>query len=169
MQVQQILQKFDELFQVAQQKYPQANLKKPAVVFTTKGKAAGRAWKNGSKVEFNTIIAKNATETNQDFTNTISHELAHIVQYALNPQSKPHGVEFKKIHRSLGGTGETYHQYSVQGVTGLRTVKRYSWVCDCKTHEVTAHKNKKMLGGMQWGCFYRCSACGSKVLPKDFI
>lgn len=169
MQVQQILQKFDELFQVAQHKYPQANLKKPAVVFSTKGKSAGRAWKDCSKVEFNTIIAKNATEAGQDFTNTISHELAHIVQYALNPRSKPHGVEFKMIHRSLGGTGETYHQYSVQGVTGIRNVKKYSWVCNCNTHEISAQKNASMLKGMQRGSCYTCLVCKTKVLPKHFI
>lgn len=163
MQKQEILQSVEKYIKIANERF-NVNLSVPPVEFTTRGKCAGKAYSIG-KLQFNTVIAQNATEAGQDFNNTVSHEVAHLVQFKLYPRSKPHGVEFKRIHRMLGGTGDTYHRYSVQGVTGLR--KKYQWVCDCRTHEVGEVKNKRMMTGFELGIKFRCSGCKSVVLPKN--
>lgn len=163
MQKQEILQSVEKYIKIANEKF-NCNLSVPPVEFTTRGKCAGRAYRVG-KLQFNSVIAQNATQAGQDFNNTVSHEVAHLVQFKLYPYSKPHGTEFKKIHKMLGGTGETCHRYSVQGVTGLR--KTFPWVCSCKTHEVSSVKNKNMLQGMEFGMKFRCSRCKSVVLPKN--
>lgn len=163
MQKQEIIQSVQKYIELANQKF-NCNLPIPPVEFTTRGKCAGKAYRIG-KLQFNSVIAANATAAGQDFNNTISHEISHLVQFKLYPFSKSHGSEFKKIHRLLGGTGETYHRYSVEGVTGLH--KKYEWVCDCRTHLVGSVKHKRMYTGFQVGIKFRCSGCKTVVLPKN--
>jgi predicted SprT family Zn-dependent metalloprotease len=56
--------------------------------------------------------------------NTITHELAHIVDYVMRGTSD-HGHRWQAIHRALGGTGEQYHQIDTTGLG--RALTRYEY------------------------------------------
>ncbi|BBA65193.1 SprT-like protein [Xanthomonas phage XacN1] len=85
----------------------------PKVSFFAKGRMNGWAKQGSWEVQFNT---HNASQVPEEFRNTVSHEIAHMVDYALRGRSG-HDRIWKAIHRSLGGTGTRCSQYGI-------TVKR---------------------------------------------
>ena len=143
------------------------NLKVPKIEFYQKGCAAGRAHMSASgdqKCSFNEILAK---ENSKSFKNTISHEVAHLVTYKLYPKATPHGPEFKKIHRLLGGKGERCHSYNTASVKVYKTVKRYIYSCGCGTsYDLTSGKHLKAFTGRSW---YSCRICDTKLVYTNKI
>ncbi len=85
----------------------------PKVTFFAKGRTNGWAKYGSWEVKFNT---HNASQVPEEFRNTVSHEIAHMVDYALRGRSG-HDRIWKAIHRTLGGTGTRCSQYGI-------TVKR---------------------------------------------
>jgi SprT protein len=137
-----------------QQKYPE--FKEPKVEFFNTTKCAGKAYYLSHKVSFNTVLAKDNPD---EFENTISHEIAHLVTKMIYPNAKQHhGPEFKKVHQWLGGTGSTYHQYDTSGVK-VRKVKTYTYVCMCQKHKVSA----KLHSLVKQGNMYKCASCGQCI------
>lgn len=109
---------FDKL---ARDKYPAyAVTPVPSLTFFTKGQCNGRADRVKWNVELNTHIA--AQTGAATFANTVSHEIAHMVDYALRGRSG-HDAQWKAIHRSLGGTASRCSQYGsgVKAIAGRRT------------------------------------------------
>lgn len=119
-----------------------------------KGTAAGTCWSLGNKyvLTYNVGIAKkNGIEA---FNNTITHEIAHMIQKIVAPHAKQaHGPEFKRIHKALGGTGKTYHNYDIQGLR-KRKVKRHVYDCGCTEHQLTTGLHNKIvkLSGRGFSC-----------------
>jgi predicted SprT family Zn-dependent metalloprotease len=71
------------------------------------------------EIELNPSLFNRINEAEQ--YNTVSHEIAHVVDYFLRGDSN-HDYIWQNIHRLAGGTGEQFHKYDV---TGLRNnVKR---------------------------------------------
>lgn len=79
----------------------------PKVSFFSKGHANGWAKQLSWEVQFNTHTAAQVPEA---FRNTVSHEIAHMVDYAMRGRSG-HDRIWKAIHRSLGGTGNRCSEY----------------------------------------------------------
>ena len=105
---------FHEYDAKARAKYPAyAARPVPKVTFFAKGNTNGLAKYDDWEVRFNT---HNASQVPEEFRNTVSHEIAHMVDYALRGRSG-HDRIWKVIHRSLGGTGTRCSQYGI-------TVKR---------------------------------------------
>lgn len=80
----------------------------PSLAFFTKGRMNGWARQIAWRIELNTHVA---TQLPEAFENTVSHEIAHMVDYAIRGRSG-HDRSWKAIHRSLGGTGKRCTQYT---------------------------------------------------------
>lgn len=128
----------------------------PAVEYFSKGVKAGQAMIRLHKVRFNEVLA---AENGEAFDDTISHEVAHIAQYIMHPRSQPHGAEFKRIHRALGGSGNTYHSYNVASVKRYRKGSKV-FTCGCNRKIVLTPE--KSLSAMVYKNII-CTVCKSKV------
>lgn len=132
------------------------NYTQPYVEYFSKGVKAGQANIRTNKVLFNEVLA---VENGEAFDDTISHEVAHIVQYHLYPRSQPHGAEFKRIHRALGGTGNTYHSYNVASVKRYRKGSKV-FTCGCNRKIVLTPE--RSLSAIVYKNIV-CTKCKSKV------
>lgn len=149
-EVYSVVQKANSLFKL--------DIKNPQVNFYTKGRAAGLAYRSGDRVEFNSVIAK---ENSESFKEVIIHEIAHIVTWKLYPYAKQsHGPEFRYICRVLGGTGNTYHNFSVENVSRKNVKTRYTYKCDCKTHDLTKKMHENIISSLRK---YSCKECKSLI------
>lgn len=131
--------------------YPKvAKAPMPQVRMFARGAVAGRAHRNGSMVEFNTAIA---AANGVAFTETIIHEIAHIIQYMINDPRKiqPHGREFHSIMQQLNnGKSSRCHSYEVPGYVQFE--------CSCKTYCVSPQKASKMRRSLS---SFFCKKCKS--------
>ena len=120
-QLEALFRKYDEK---ARAMYPAyARFPVPKLVFFQKGRHAGLA-EFGAKwtVSINEYIA---SQNMTIIENTVSHEIAHMVDYAIRLRSG-HDAHWKRIHRSLCGNGERCYNSAGQTVTtipGRRTTE----------------------------------------------
>ena len=97
------------------------------LVSTRKSRVAGYAWKSkvDSRVEYNLTFA--ITAGIDTFTETVVHELAHIVCFRLYPQAaQAHGPEFRYIMGKLGYSGDTYHTMNTRVAKAASTEAKSS-------------------------------------------
>lgn len=112
-----IMQKFREIDAKARNMFPAyAEKPVPNVSFYVKGTTGGLAYRHTWEVRFNTHVAAQAPEA---FIDTISHEIAHMVDFAIRGRSG-HDSFWKVLHRKLGGSGSRCALYSRE-VTPMRT------------------------------------------------
>ena len=83
---------------------------------------SGKAIPETLTLKLSTPIMERASKEEQD--DTISHEVAHLVDYVMRGKSD-HSYIWRKVHMALGGSGKTYHNINVKGLG--RTVKRYEY------------------------------------------
>lgn len=138
------------------------------VTFDLKGGRAGTAQYSRSgdhKLRFNRKILM---ENSEEFLNdTVPHEFAHLVTYALygtdrdhkgRRKIKPHGDEWKRVMRLLGYKPSRCHNFKVEKA---RTVRRkYEYSCGCQVHKLTAVRHNKIKSGRS---HYLCNRCGKKL------
>jgi predicted SprT family Zn-dependent metalloprotease len=117
--VQAVKKKFGELVQQAIDIYPQHRtaLQNITLCTTLTGTKAGEAReKTRQGVRFFTLRVNVAmmtiNDTNWDgiLNNTVSHELAHIIDFMIRGKSN-HDRYWVAIHRRLGGNGKACHNY----------------------------------------------------------
>lgn len=110
---QKLTERFRHFDALARTMFPEyARMPVPRLLFFTKGRANGCAHAMHSKkhawtVRLNSFVA---AQTPDAFDNTVSHEIAHMVDYARRGRSG-HDRIWKAIHRALGGTGARCSQY----------------------------------------------------------
>lgn len=159
--------KADMLYEQAIKRW---NIKNPVplkVDFNLRGRRAGTAMRYGGEVKYNIGMAMANFET--FMADTVGHEVAHIVQFQLRPNSKPHGNEWKMIMRSFGQDTNRCHSMQVVYKPARNTSNRYATVsngarattkvhavhCRCRTHMVT----KNMLNKIVNGSGHYCTRC----------
>ena len=154
----QITEAVNHYWSLAKKEYPSlGNMPAPNIEFYTTGKVAGKAWRSTNQVAFNVTLARQEGER---FRDTISHEVAHRVQFTLNPLCKqPHGTLFKSIHRALGGSGTTYHNYDTLMVKKHRKGSQV-FVCGCEGRRFALTPQRSVLGFA--GCL-TCRVCNQKL------
>lgn len=132
----EFVQQVRAIQELAREKFPEFNLSSHdlPIVFFAKGEMAGQArWGhfNGQRmynIEFNVeAITKYWDEM---YNETIPHEMAHIVDYAIHKKSDHHGTKWKAIARALGCKGNRCHRLELKKA---RTVKKYVYVATCGT------------------------------------
>ncbi len=104
----QIAALFDKYDAKARELWPSyARRPKPELLFYVKGRTAGLADPNMWAVKINTHVAAQNMEAAE---NTVSHEVAHMVDFACRGKSN-HDRHWRAIHRILGGNGERCSNY----------------------------------------------------------
>ncbi|MDX1604904.1 MAG: SprT-like domain-containing protein [Candidatus Competibacterales bacterium] len=128
------------------------------VRFDLRGTMAGQAHctpDSNPMIRLNPILL---TENDDFVTETIPHEVAHVgVFYWLSRKPRrPHGPEWQRLMHLLGEEPRRCHRYDVSNVL-TRRLKRYPYVCGCRSHELTSIRHHRVRRGVR----YRCRCCGN--------
>ena len=102
------------------------SLESPNISFNLKGRAAGEAsfHRGVYTLKFNPEAVRNHWE--EMVKNTISHEVAHIVQHKMRDYMS-HDLEWKSIDRNLGGNGQRCHNFNLTPAK-RKSIIRYKYV-----------------------------------------
>lgn len=94
-------------------------------------------------------LMSNATEDQRH--NTITHELAHLIDYVIRDGSS-HDYAWKCIHQSLGGNGHRCHQ--IDNSEFARTITRFK-IQDSTNGRVLVVTAGNWKKAQSWGTRYR--------------
>jgi len=126
--------------------------------FDLKGRAAGQVvWRSGQapRVRYNLSMARLQPEA--FISETVPHEVAHLVVMRCFPQAKPHGSEWRSVMASFGiEQAQRCHQFKLSDKTVARQ-RRWHYRCDCSDHQLsTTRHNRVQFSGVN----YHCRSCG---------
>jgi len=137
----------------------------PVVKFDLRGTIGGKAdYRNNYVLVNQTLCAENFDNYVKQ---TIGHEVAHLIAYALHPTQriKPHGNEWQRVMSAFGLPADRCHQYDVSNAKARQTTQ-YTYSCNCRVIMVGAIRHKKMqLGGKN----YHCLECKGVLKPGHTI
>lgn len=92
-----------------------------------------------------------ARDTEEGRIDTITHELAHIIEYVIRGDSD-HGYNWQRIHRALGGSAKRTHNIDRTGLH--REVKRF-FMRDTKTGREMNLTHGNYKKALSWGSRYK--------------
>ncbi len=136
----------------------------PKLTFFVKGRAAGWAKYGKWEVSINSHIAGQNLDQMKD---TISHEIAHMVAYAVYGETG-HGARWKLVHRMLGGSAErTYNaaEHGIKAIAGRRT-NWYLYRND-RVEVWVGPKHHSQLQAGKTGYLTHVNS-GSRILPEHY-
>lgn len=130
----------------------------PTIQWDLRGLCAGKALCRANCIRLNPVLLCANTE---DFIRqTVPHEVAHLVNRALNGGAvKPHGPEWRAIMRAFGLAPLRCHNYDVEP-TASRTQERHAYYCLCRIHQISQTKHNRIRRGF----IYRCRHCGVSIV-----
>lgn len=146
-----------QLLSTAMQAYGR-NFPMPAIHTDLRGMTAGQAFVADNRIRLNTQLL---TEHGQAFIDeTLPHELAHLVVYQLyGRRARPHGEEWKAVMALFGAKADRCHSYTVQPA---RQVATYRYYCNCREHEISAIRHRRVAKGRR----YVCRSCGETLYRR---
>lgn len=156
----------NEVLEKGNNKLPvKINFDQIEIKYNLHGTTAGKAqnFKNNTefKLWFNLIIMN---DNLLNFEETIIHEIAHLYQYSIYKNIKPHGEEFNKINGLLGNTRLTRcHSYNTESIKELRKPKiKYLYICNhCnKNFKLSLNLHSKIINGS----VRICVQCKQKIV-----
>ncbi|MCW8891141.1 MAG: SprT-like domain-containing protein [Sedimenticola sp.] len=123
------------------------------IKFDLTGKAAGMAvfpHRARPIIRFNALLLN---ENQEDFLKrTVPHEVAHVIARCFfGKRIRPHGQEWKQVMGLFGAEASRCHSYDVSR-SSRRTLKRFSYQCDCRTHELSSIRHNRVLQGQRYHC-----------------
>jgi SprT protein len=132
----------------------------PTLRFDLRGKTAGQArTRDGRACEIRYNLALLARHPEDFLARTVPHETAHLVAFRLcGPRVKPHGHEWEAIMRLFGAEPSRCHNYDIAGLQ-TRRLRRFAYRCDCRSHQLTSIRHKRILAGQ----VYLCRQCGKPL------
>lgn len=154
-QKQQIHQKCADLYLIAEKKLNRT-FARPTISFNLTGAVAGTATYSKNLLRFNEVLC--SQNLNYFLSNTVPHEISHLITRSLFPRSKPHGLEWKKIMKNVFNK-EPKRTHSLDTSISSTHSKVYIYSCDCCTHEISSIRHNRALQGMQ----YRCCKCKKEI------
>jgi SprT protein len=116
---------------------------------TTAGNARTLFSKKAGIVKMNKRLFS-STAGIKEFTNTFTHELAHIIANFKEGKACGHNIQWKSLHRLLGGNAKTTHNYCVDHLKPV--TKRFEYKCGCSIHRITKARHNKILRGSRFSC-----------------
>ena len=132
------------------------------VVFDLRGKCAGMYQSNrrGRQIRYNPWLF--AKYYQHSLEQTVPHEVAHYITDCVwgIKSVKPHGKEWKSVVTALGGKPVATGNYSLQGIP-TKQYQRFAYYCDCKTHQLTTIRHRRVLAGE---ASYHCRLCGQSLI-----
>ena len=128
--------------------------------FDLKGKAAGMVvFPPGEKpyIRFNPgLLMLNQAHF---LAQTLPHEVAHLVARRLyGANIRPHGDEWKQVMAFYGADPIRCHNYEL-GNSCTRKIRRFTYRCGCRQHQLTAIRHNRILKGQA----YFCKFCGESL------
>jgi SprT protein len=129
----------------------------PTITYGLKGATAGMAWAAENRIDLNVDYLIDAWD---DMLNeTVPHEVAHIVQRVLWPNSAAHGKEWQYLMRQLGLRPVRCHNYEV--VPARKVSRPYVYRCDCRHHNLTQLIHNRI---QQENRARRCRMCRGRLV-----
>ncbi|MGD8266124.1 MAG: SprT-like domain-containing protein [Chromatiales bacterium] len=137
------------------------NLSQPDIRFDLRGRAAGQFCLRQECLQLRFNSALFARYFEENLAQTVPHEVAHYLVYALYMRAgrkrvKPHGPEWQSMMRLLDAAPVTRHNFSLDGLP-VRREQRFAWRCDCRSHSIAKRTHLRMLRGEQRICI----TCGT--------
>jgi SprT protein len=130
--------------------------------YDLKGKAAGMAIfprKGRPYIRYNPLMLSNHPEA--FLSQTLPHEVSHLVaRFLYGSRIRPHGAEWKAIMAFYDARAERCHNYRLTNGQG-RQLRRFSYACKCRQHELTSIRHNRVLKGTR----YLCRSCGEPLRP----
>lgn len=159
-QQRQVVDEVVRYIQLAEQKL-QHTIPLIPVTFDLKGRAAGmyKVQYGKRQLRFNPYLF--ARYFDENFSNTIPHEVAHYlvdVLYGIR-KVRPHGAEWKKIMLSLGAEPRRTHQFDLAGIP-QRTYRRFKYQCSCNIYQLTSRRHNMIVNKQRR---YFCPSCKSEL------
>jgi SprT protein len=142
-------------------------LPQPTIRFDLRGQAAGQAqWRPGERplLRYNLDIAQHHQS---DFlARTVAHEVAHLITAACHGRTRPHGPEWCAVMAFLGvPDASRCHDYRLTH-SGIKRQRRWHYVCDCRSHELSTTRHNRMLHGTARYYCQRCHALLRHAGPR---
>ena len=96
-------------------------------------------------------------------SDTIPHEVAHILTAILYPDAKQdHGPEWKSIMRKLGVNPRRCHKYDITSCFKSKDRIKYTCACDNYTHMLSKIRHERV----KIGTIYRCNTCDNRLIEQ---
>lgn len=114
------------------------------------------------EIRYNSFIFSKYFEDN--FSNTIPHEVAHYVSdivYGLK-NIKPHGKEWKEIMQLFGADTSVTANYELSGIP-LKKQRQFTYQCACREHQLSSIRHNKASKNL---CQYLCNYCKQVIRYK---
>lgn len=122
---QAIIAKTHEVIALARRLYPDYTAPTPTISFDLRGRSVGGTARGSYHLTFN-LDWYNADPVKY-LANTVPHEVAHIVASATG-RGEGHNMGWKRIDRSLGGTGERCATHDGTKVERARSATEYLYI-----------------------------------------
>lgn len=130
----------------------------PQLNYQQTGTIAGSAHYAAWLIKLNGILL---LENSQAFIEqVIPHELAHLLTFAEFGQVAPHGKQWRwMMEQILQVPAKRTHHFAIDNVK-RRHYQRFSYHCQCQTHQLTRYRHQRILLGQ---VCYHCRRCKSPL------
>ena len=106
---------------------------------------------------YNRLLLEQNRET--FLSQTLPHEVAHLVAYVLHGRSiRPHGKEWKTVMEFFGADAVRCHNFSLEN-NSIKKLSRFTYACNCRRHQLTSIRHNRILKGQS----YLCRRCGQEL------
>lgn len=173
-----VLAEVERLTAVANEKIKGRTFVVPRVIFADLGRAAGRwtydATTGVNLIQFNSKLVE--VHTDRILADTVPHEMAHLIHYALRPQDfrrgsrLGHGRYWQMLARLLGHQNPT-RCWQVDDTTrtalNIKPPKRHEYKCQCGA---VCSAGPKQHARIQRGfAGFRIKSCGHTLLASFYV
>lgn len=129
--------------------------------FDLRGKAAGLVQRTGDgriTIRYNLAMAQLQPEG--FISQTVPHEVAHVVAGVCHGRVKPHGAEWQSVMTFFGiADPARCHDFDLSGLA-LRSQQRWPYRCGCMAHQLTTTRHLRIQRNQQR---YLCRRCGQPL------
>lgn len=151
-----IIDKIDDLNRISQSKFG-INISDLKILYNLKGQRAGVINPLKKEIRLNFELCNKFPE--KMINEVLVHEIAHYINFCLNPSTKPHGNEWKYIAKNLGlQNPKTTHNMPT---TKARKVNSYKYKCRCRTYTLSSIRHNRI---QRKEAKYTCRHCGEKLI-----
>ena len=120
------------------------------IYFSLTGVVAGKANTHKNQLFYNLILAEENLKTFLE--STVPHEIAHLYQFKINPNSTAHNNLFYNVMSRLGYRGTRTHNYNTATIKKMKYGIVYNYSCNCTTHKLSPKIHNKILNGQSRFC-----------------
>lgn len=132
------------------------------VQFNLRGRAVGMYRVSGrtAVIRYNPYIFSRYFD--HGLHTTVPHEVAHYIADRVwgLARIRPHGIEWRSVMRKLGAEPAASACFDLNGLP-VRRQRRFTYRCDCDTHEITACRHNRISKGR---ARYHCRQCGAALV-----